>query len=151
MEENETLPKVASNFLSDCKKCGEERYHVVLAHPTKTSAKLECEVCGSKKTYRVGAKGKKSTKSASTKSASTKRAESKAEKALNQHIEMWEKLKEELGAGKPARYNMASVFEIQTAIEHPKFGLGFVTEVAANKIGVLFRDTSKFLVHNRTP
>ena len=48
-----SLPAVASNFHTDCKKCGQERYHRVLAHPTPTTAKLECEVCHSKKTYKL--------------------------------------------------------------------------------------------------
>lgn len=141
MSEEKGLPEVASNFLSDCKKCGAERYHKVLAHPTPKSAKLQCEACGSKKTYKLAASGAKKRK----------KADGGADKGNHkgQDTEMWEKLKTELGSERPAAYKMTAVFEIQTAIEHPTFGLGFVTEVAPQKIQVLFREASKYLVHNR--
>lgn len=128
------LPEVATNFLTDCKKCETERYHKVLAHPTPKSAKLVCEVCGSKKTFKIGLSKKKSLEK--------KEAEEK-------NSDTWEKLKKELGNEKPASYNMKSIFEVQTAIIHPKFGLGFITSVTPQKIQVLFSDNTKFLVHNR--
>ena len=52
------LPAVARNIHLDCKKCGVERYHVVVAHTTATSAKVKCEVCGARRTYKL-AKHKK--------------------------------------------------------------------------------------------
>ena len=45
------LPPVAKNFYTFCKKCDSDRYHVVLAHTTSTSAKIKCEVCASVKKY----------------------------------------------------------------------------------------------------
>ena len=47
------LPAVAKNVLYQCKKCDAERYHRVLAHTSETSAKIECEICGSKKTFKL--------------------------------------------------------------------------------------------------
>ncbi|MGE5084935.1 MAG: hypothetical protein ACM3MG_01440, partial [Bacillota bacterium] len=46
-----TLPPVAKSFFAFCKKCDADRYHVVLAHTSATSAKIKCEICGSQKTY----------------------------------------------------------------------------------------------------
>ena len=47
------LPPVAKNISYYCKKCDSERYHKVIAHTSSIAAKLECEVCKSKKTYKI--------------------------------------------------------------------------------------------------
>ncbi|MCB0363652.1 MAG: hypothetical protein KDD35_13075, partial [Bdellovibrionales bacterium] len=70
MEDLMTLPEVAKRVFLDCKKCDSGRYHIVLAHTSKTSAKVECEVCKSKKTFKLG-KAKKSAPSKKSKSASS--------------------------------------------------------------------------------
>ena len=128
-----TLPAVATNFYYPCKKCEADRYHKVLAHSTSLSAKLECEVCHGKSTFRMG---RKSTKKA--KSQKKKEAES-----------MWIQLKSRVGTDRIIPYNMTGFFPIRSAIEHPKFGLGFVTAVQDKKIEVTFETGPKLLVHNR--
>jgi hypothetical protein len=130
------LPAVATNVLLDCKKCGSERYHKVLFHSTPSSAKVECEVCKSKKTYKVTkpkAGGKKATK---------------RKKSVVTDASMWKSLEEEIGTKDAAPYNMREAFEPSTAIEHKKFGVGFVTAATTNRIEVQFQDSHRTLVHN---
>ncbi|MCB0421878.1 MAG: hypothetical protein KDD61_12840 [Bdellovibrionales bacterium] len=131
----ESLPAVASNFTTLCKKCDAERYHKVIAHVDTTKAKVECEVCGKKSTYKLPSAKKKVTRKRVSKAAS----------AENQ----WEALKEKTDLSSVAPYTIKGTFEAETAIEHPKFGLGVVTMSLATKIQVTFQDGERLLVHNR--
>ena len=44
---------------------------------------------------------------------------------------------------------MKAKFALANAIEHPKFGLGFVTAATNEKIEVMFSEGGRALVHNR--
>ena len=134
-EEPTSLPEVASNFYYDCKKCGEQRYHKVLTHPTSTSAKLECEVCGSKKTYKLGAK---------------KKAKRGRRKSPAKTLEStWNEWREKSNTEEPISYTMKKNFNELNEIDHPKFGVGVVSSVMGSKINVVFVDGERLLVHNR--
>lgn len=141
MSEIKELPAVAKNILMDCKKCNAERFFKVLAHTSSTAAKCECEVCHSKKTFKLEDKKKKAATSAAAKAkkaAAAKNADSN-----------WSDMKEKIGSGSASKYNLKSKFAAQTAIDHATFGLGFVIQAFDNKIDVVFEDGVKSLVHNR--
>lgn len=132
-----SLPPVARKVFYPCKKCEVERYQVVLAHTTSKAAKLECEVCHTKNTLKIGS-------AASKKTAAGK---ARAAKSAGNHKVRWEQL---VGQAKnPTPYNMREAFEIETVIEHPKFGLGVVTALTNSSIQVVFEDQERSLVHNR--
>ena len=154
MEENTTppealteLPAVARNISLPCKKCGLERFHVVVAHTTSTSAKVKCEVCGSTKTFKL-AKAKKPV-TPKPKSARTQAAEKKAAAESQAYLDLYNKLKEEIGTSGAQPYNMKATFNIASAVTHPNFGLGFVTKATPDRIDVAFESGGKSLVHNR--
>lgn len=63
--------------------------------------------------------------------------------------EVFEKMKEKLGGAKTRPYRMTESFPIDCAIEHPKFGVGFVFSSAGQKIEVAFEDANRALVQNR--
>jgi hypothetical protein len=128
------LPAVASNFYFWCAKCVEDRYHKVLTHPTKSSAKLECEVCKKKSTFKLGGAKKKVTR---------KRKKAKTPE------EVWVELKDKTDISQVEPYNMKKKFKEETAIDHPKFGLGVITEANGLAIQVTFEDGERSLVHNR--
>jgi hypothetical protein len=65
------------------------------------------------------------------------------------HNDVFAKLKEKLGSAKARPYRMGESFPIDCAIEHPKFGVGFVFSSAGQKIEVAFEDTNRALVQNR--
>ena len=136
------LPAVARNVSLMCKKCGVERFHVVLAHTTSTSAKVQCEVCKAKKTFKLEtAKAPKAAK----KSTGVKKTVKKLDLAAE-----WSKLKDQIGLEKLQPYNMRTKFSNSVAIEHPKFGIGFVFLVTNEKIDVTFQEARISLVHNRS-
>lgn len=45
---------------------------------------------------------------------------------------------------------MKKKFVVNAAIDHNKFGLGFVKEATAFKVEVVFEDQVRELVHNRS-
>jgi hypothetical protein len=46
-------------------------------------------------------------------------------------------------------YRMDEGFEVNDAIRHPRFGLGFVLRVRESRIEVLFKEGLKVLIHQR--
>ena len=134
--EEKTLPQVAKRIFLACKKCDCDRFHIVVSHSTTKSAKVQCEVCGGVKTYRLP-----STKKTKTRKSAAKREEEKIKV-------LWEELKVQIGVDKTIVYSMAATYTNNSAIEHPKFGIGFVTRSAPSKIDVVFEDGPRQLVHN---
>lgn len=136
------LPAVARNINLPCKKCECDRYFVVVAHTSPTSAKVKCEVCGSTKTFKLTKAQERKTSSSGTKRASPK-------KAVVDNQAIWNELKTQIGVDHILPYNMRTKYALANAINHPKFGLGFVTNATAEKIDVAFQEGGRSLVHNR--
>ena len=109
MSELSVLPPVAKSVSYPCKKCDAERYHRVLAHTTATSAKIECEICGSKKTFKLD-KPKKTTRKASN---TTKKAASKTLAPT-----MWSELNEKIGSDGAVSYSFKTTYETNQVIEY---------------------------------
>lgn len=63
--------------------------------------------------------------------------------------EAWQALKDKIGDADASSYKMGSNYPLNTAINHVKFGLGFVTAAFPQKIEVTFKDGPKFLIQNR--
>jgi ribosomal protein L37E len=138
------LPAVARNIHLMCKKCGVERFHVVVAHTSTTSAKVKCEVCGAGQTFKLS----KKTESASAKSGGAVKKRS-VKKSEPDYMAVWNELKTQIGVDRVQPYNMKNKFSLANAIEHPKFGVGFVTAATNEKIEVAFQEGNRALVHNR--
>lgn len=137
MSDLNTLPPVARKIYYPCKKCEVERYQVVLAHSNSKTAKLECEVCHTKNTLKISSPNSKKT--------STKK---KTTSSRGGHKLRWEELTQKADQD-PTPYNMRKAFEVESLIEHPKFGLGVVTALTHSSIQVVFEDQERSLVHNR--
>ena len=141
------LPTVAKSFNTFCKKCDAERYHTVLSHPTETSAKLQCEVCKAKSTWKVPKAGKVTGAKRPLAGAAAKRKETSANRKRAEHVSEFTTLIN--AAGDAANYNMKMKFALNSKIQHPKFGTGVVRAVQPDKIEVIFEDEIRNLVHNR--
>lgn len=138
-QELEKLPPVAKSVHLFCKKCDTDRFHTVVAHKTATSAKVQCEVCKSSKTFSIKAKKASAAKKTTTRTRS--------KKASSQN--MWMDLQQQHGTEGAIRYNIKIVFDSNGIIDHPKFGLGYITEVLPDRIHVVFEDGEKDLIHSR--
>ena len=134
----DSLPAVAKNVYHPCSKCETERYHRVLAHLSPTEARLECEVCGSKRKLKIG-------KTVTTKKTGTKKPRTKGPS----HTEVWKELKEKYSDLDPEVYSVRGSFREQTLIDHPSFGIGVVTIAMPSKIEVCFEEGIKTLMHKK--
>lgn len=147
-----TLPPVAKSFTNYCKKCDAERYHTVLAHSTATSAKVQCEICKAKSTYKLakpGAKAKVPGAKRPLAGAALKRKEQAVSAKKNAHVNEYTSLLASVEKSDTAKYNMKNKFPANSKVQHPKFGLGFVRSAQAERIEVVFADEVRQLVHNR--
>lgn len=139
------LPPVAKSFHTFCKKCDADRYHRVLAHTSATSAKIECEICKSKKTYTLPKAGSSMAKKSTT--GGTKKVA--VRKSANTHADEFNALMLNRGAEKGLPFSIKTKFEMDQKIDHPKFGPGFVKTVQADRIDVMFEEELKTLMHNK--
>lgn len=144
-----TLPAVAKSVHTFCKKCDADRYHVVLAHTSSTAAKVQCEICKSKKTYKVEVPGAPSGRGANLRGAAAKKREAALTAKKSAHENEFRDWMEKNDSQSATKYNMRTKFEVETKVEHPKFGLGWVKTVQPEKIEVVFQDEVRQLVHNR--
>lgn len=134
------LPDVAKKVYYPCKKCEVDRYQVVISHTGPNGARLECEVCKTKNLYKLEEPKRPRTSTAVKKKSTRSKGAS--------HTTKWTQLRD-ANSEKPTAYNMKKGFEVGAALDHPKFGLGFVVESNGQAIQVLFEDESRQLVHNR--
>ena len=141
-----TLPAVAKSIFTFCKKCDADRYHVVLAHTSATSAKIKCEICGSQKAYSLPKAQTKTGKPLS--GAAAKKREQTVNSRKSSHRNEYDMLMSNEKAP-TATYNMKGKFEKNTKLQHPKFGMGFIKDVINDKIEVVFEDEVRSLIHNR--
>ncbi len=137
------LPPVAKSFFTFCKKCDSDRYHTVLTHTSATSAKIECEVCHSKKTYNLPKAGGTTAKKSTGAKPGVKRA------SRQTHADEFQALMLNYGHEKGVPFNIRTKFSIDQKIDHAKFGPGFVKKVMIDRMDVLFEDEVKTLMHNK--
>lgn len=138
-----SLPAVAKSFPTFCKKCNAERYHRVLAHKSASSAKIECEICHSVKTYTLPKAGSTTTR----RTGSTNERKTAVRK--NSHADEYNLLVMNRREEKSTPFNIKTKFELDQKIEHPKFGIGFVKIAQNDRIDVIFEDELKTLMHNK--
>lgn len=145
MSVNQEMPVVGKSFYAHCKKCETDRYHTVHALPTAESAKIECEVCHKKSTW----KPVKAKAPGVARGAAARAKEAAAGARATAHANEYESLLKESDESSEAKYSMKSKFDKLTKVSHPTFGLGVVRYVQPDKIEVVFKDEVRTLVHNR--
>lgn len=138
-----TLPPVARKVFYPCKKCECERYQVVVTHTSKTAAKLECEVCHTKNTMKLVDPSRPVKEPKAPKAG----AKPKKSNARTSSLSRWTEYSNKNIPSKP--YSMKEKFQADQSVEHPRFGVGFVTQVQGQSMIVLFQDGERTLVHSR--
>lgn len=143
---NISLPAVAKTIFVFCKKCDADRYHVVLAHTSSTSAKIKCEICGSQKTYSLPKAQSRTAKPLT--GAAAKKREQTINSRRSSHKNEYAMLMADESAPVET-YNMRGKFAKNVKLDHPKFGMGYIKEALDDKIEVVFEDEVRSLIHNR--
>lgn len=144
-----TLPAVAKSFYTMCKKCEGDRYHRVLAHKTSTSAKIECEICKSVKTYTLPKTGSDSPSARRLTGAAGAASAKKAAASARSHTGQYEIFNTNRMADEATPYSIKGSFKETQKLNHPKFGIGFVVKAYNDKVDVIFTDEVRTLMHNR--
>jgi hypothetical protein len=144
-----TLPAVAKSFYTMCKKCEGDRYHRVLAHKTATSAKIECEICKSVKTYSLPKKASAATGTRKLSGAAGVASAKKVAASARSHTGQYELFNANRMKDEPTPYSTKGTFKETQKLTHPKFGIGFVVKTYDNKIDVIFTDEVRTLLQNR--
>jgi Zn ribbon nucleic-acid-binding protein len=138
----EDMEDVGSDIEAYCPKCKGDTAHTVITKYEDEIRRVQCSTCGDVHAYRkprgevedeipepVAAK-----KRATAKKPTWQEAIDKAgNKAVNN--------------ARP--YSIRERYHEGDIVSHPKFGVGFVTEISENKAEVTFQDERRVLVHNR--
>jgi len=143
-----SLPPVAKSFYTFCKKCDADRYHRVLTHTSSTSAKIECEVCKSRKAYSLPKAGSATAKKSTSSSGGAQKSSSAV--SARSHAGQYALFTENKGGEASVNYSTKAKFNESQKLTHPKFGIGFVIKSYPDKIEVIFSDEVRTLMHNRT-
>ncbi len=131
--------KAGGEVDSFCSKCNLILAHTIHAMVGPRPARVECNTCHAVHTWRPPEKG--------APKARKKAAGARDRKAPAMGFD-------EMLRGKSValavKYDPRSTFALDQVIEHPTFGLGFISDVkGGGKVEVTFRSDVKILVHAR--
>jgi hypothetical protein len=134
--------KVGGEVDGLCTKCGMTLAHTIIAMVDGRPVKVECNTCHGVHRFR----GEPGAPAARAPSASSPVRPSRPRSSAVSF--------DEILRGKDLamaqRYSPRSTYALDQVIEHPSFGMGWVSAVRdANKIEVTFRTEVKVLVHGK--
>lgn len=135
------MPKVGGEVDSFCSKCELVLAHTVIAMVAARPVKVKCNTCGGEHRFRPAPAGASQTESVAKKKAARPAREKKVEVSF-----------EDLLAARKrpsVPYSVKRTFAVDDVVDHPTFGLGFVTAVRSDKVEVTFRGGERVLVHGR--
>jgi hypothetical protein len=135
------MTKVGGEVDALCSKCELTLAHTVIAMVGDKPAKVKCNTCKGEHKYRPVVGPITLAGSVAKKKAARAPREKKVVVSF-----------EELLAAKkrpPVAYSLKRRFVVDDVLDHPTFGLGFVTAVRTDKIDVAFRAEPRVLVHGR--
>ncbi|MCS6838112.1 MAG: hypothetical protein NZ480_04630 [Bdellovibrionaceae bacterium] len=133
------LPAVAKSFVAYCTHCGADKFHTVLAHIDEDTAKVRCDICQRKTTFRLSQQGRSSSFKKVTSSRNTKGSGLLDNSVYMGLLSQYQNHPEKV-------YSAQEKYQMHDKIYHPKFKLGFVTRVMDGRIEVLFADQVRQLV-----
>ncbi|MFY1829645.1 hypothetical protein ACN47A_27265 [Myxococcus fulvus] len=142
--------KVGGEVDAYCTRCKLTLAHTILAMVGTKIARVRCNTCNGDHAYR-GAPGT-TDRPTSTSSSSTPRASRASSSGITKAEKIIISFEEQL-AGKDVanapRYSPKDTYAVDQVLQHPTFGVGFVTAVRGDKFDITFRTDTKTLVHGR--
>lgn len=134
------------------------RHHIVVAMEKALPVKVECRSCHKQHRYKARPPGEKAPKSSETPTgpvAAKPRRTSKSAAAASPSVPAVNQLDALLASrsastSAPRSYSPTERYAPGEFLSHPSFGLGAVMAAPSpGKISVLFRDTTRLLLHER--
>src|SRR5712692_6768479 len=135
----EDVDEVGAEVEALCPKCKADTAHVVISKYEDEIRRVQCNPCGDIHPFR---KPRGDGFEEEIAEPATKKKPPKAKPTWDQVMAK---------AKKPPRpYGISDHFKELEVISHPKFGVGYVTElIGDDKIEVTFQNDKRVLVHNR--
>ncbi len=148
------MPAVGDLIDAKCGKCKDVRRHAVVAMVGSEVVKVQCKTCGGMHKYRpddsAAAKSPLAPKAPKAPKAPRKTGGVSAAKkaaALSAIRKEWEDLEAKTVESGAKPYDVNGSYETGDAINHSKFGMGFVKKVIPpNKMEVHFADSVKLMI-----
>jgi hypothetical protein len=136
------MAKVGGEVDSFCSKCELVLAHTVIAMVGPKPVKVKCNTCQGEHRYRPAPGAVAEGASVAKRKAARPAREKKVEISFD----------ELLAARKrpSVPYAPKRTFAVDDVVDHPTFGLGFVTGVRTDKVEITFRSDVKVLIHGRT-
>jgi len=134
--------EVGSDIEAYCPKCKADTAHTVISKYEEEIRKVQCSPCGDVHAYRKP-RGEVED-DIPLPDAAKRRAQAKKP--------TWQEAMNRAGSkaiGRARPYSIRDHYHEGDIVSHPKFGVGFVTEISENKAEVTFQDERRVLVHNR--
>lgn len=135
-----------------CVNCKSDKHHVVLEVDGVQVRLVRCESCAKEGEFRAPREKTKAglqealrrkTMPPPPRKRATRKKNATPEEVFNKLVEG-----RDLSAAKP--YSIKPPFQVSDLIDHPKFGVGIVTEIAdVQKVKVVFEDGERIMVCNR--
>ncbi len=138
------MVKVGGEVDSFCTKCEMTLAHTVIAMVGGRPVKVECNTCHGVHRFRGDAPGASASRSPSRPGT--------ARPARERPITMsFDEVLRGKNLASARRYSPRTSYQLDDVIEHPTFGLGWVSGVRdAGKVEVTFRSDVKVLVHGKS-
>lgn len=142
MTQDKDRTPVAQSITAPCTKCKMELSHIVICHTMEgIVARVKCRTCGSEHKYHPE---KKKTPRKTARVTGRTTASRKVPAAPD-----FEQFSEKLRNREPVPYSLSGSFKVDDVINHATYGMGLVTKVSRQRVGVLFFDGLRTLVCDR--
>ena len=144
--------KVGGEVDSTCTKCEMVLAHTIIAMVAGRPVKVECNTCHGVHRFRgdvLGAAGGRAREIAPGRPAGSSSSKARPLRGRPPTMSFDEVLRgKDLAMAQ--RYSPRSTYQVDQVIEHPTFGLGWVSAIRdATKVEVTFRSDVKVLVHGK--
>src|SRR5882672_9976386 len=127
----EDMDEVGSDIEAYCPKCKSDTAHTVITKYEEEVRRVQCSVCGDVHSFRKP-RGEEADDNSPDQPAAAK-------KRLAAKKPSWQEAKDRAGnkglaTARP--YSIRDTYDEGDVVTHPKFGVGFVTEITENKVEV---------------
>jgi hypothetical protein len=136
------IPTAGDIIDAYCTSCRTVMNHTIVSMVETRPARVQCNTCNGVHNYR-----KEKTAGTAAKASATKVSirQPRKEPGKTAHQE-WAKLQFGQDGARVALYDMKASYKVGNHVNHPKFGLGIVKQLAgANKVEILFEEGLKLL------
>lgn len=136
--------EVGQELLYRCSKCKLTLAHMVEITYQGKILKVRCKTCKAVHSYKDPAVPKEKKVGTVKKKSSQKRVANKATREENYDRLLLEAREN----GVERNYKMSDSYNVGEIIDHPKFGIGLISEICPEHVTVTFKEGVKKLMHN---